>query len=166
MAAAGTWLRIILILIGLGVMGMCAVAGAGIYFVSQHVSTSKVSAGDALDQFTKSRERFKDVKPLIDIDRADHARVVRATADMPTATTKATMLVVMAWDPTDERIVNFKIPLWVLSMGERKVDLGVGNETFDLGSLDLDVKELERIGAALLLDLSSANGEHVLIWTE
>jgi hypothetical protein len=166
MAAVGTWLRIILILIGLGVMGMCAVAGAGIYFVSQHVSTAKVSASNALDQFTKTRERFKDVKPLIDIDRTDHARVVRATGDMPTAAAPASMLVVMAWDPSDERIVNFRIPLWVLSMGERKVDLGVGNETFDLGQLDLDVKELIRVGATLLLDLTSPNGEHVLIWTE
>lgn len=166
MAAAGTWLRIILILIGLGVMGMCAVAGAGIYFVSQHVSTSKVSASDALDQFTKTRARFKDVKPLIDIDRTERAPIVRPTKDMPTATTKATMLVVMAWDPNDERIVNFRIPLWVLAMGERKVDLGVGNESFDLGQLNLDVKELERIGAVLLVDVKSSNGEHALIWTE
>lgn len=166
MAPASTWLKIILVVVGLGMLGMCAIAGAGVYFVSQHVNTSSVSAGDALKQFEDARARFKDQQPLIEIDASERVTQVRTIADLPTAPAKATTLVVMAWDPNDERIVNLRIPLWVLSIGDQKVDLGVGAESFDLRRLNLDVKDLERIGPALVLDVKSPTGDRALIWTQ
>jgi len=51
-------------------------------------------------------------------------------------------------------------------MGERKVDLGVGAESFDMRRLNLDVKDLQRIGPALVLDLKSPSGDRALVWTE
>ncbi len=164
--AVPTWLKITLVVVGLGMLGMCAIAGAGVYFVSQHVNTSTVSAPDALRQFEDARAKLKDQRPLIDIDTNERVTQLRAVAEMPTAPSPATTLVVMAWDPTDERIVNFRIPLWVLAMGERKVDLGVGAESFDMRRLNLDVKDLQRIGPALVLDLNSPSGDRALVWTE
>lgn len=166
MAAAGTWLKIILVVIALGLLGMCAIAGAGVYFVSQHVNTTTVSAPDALRQFDETRARFKDQQPLIEIDSRERVSQLRPIADLPTAAAPATTLVVMAWDPDDERIVNLRIPLWVLRIGERKIDLGVGAENLDLRRLNIDVKDLERIGPALMLDLKSESGDRALIWTE
>ena len=166
MAAGKTWLKIILVLIALGMLGMCAVAGAGVYFVSQHVNTASISAPDALRQFEDARAKFKGVRPLLEIDSNDVVTQLRTIADIPTAEVKATELMVMAWDPTDERIVNFKIPLWVLGMGERKIDLGIGAESFDMRRLKIDVKDLERIGAALVLDLKSTTGDRALVWTQ
>lgn len=166
MAAAGTWLKVILVVVALGLAGMCAIAGAGVYFVSKHVNTATVSAPDALRQFDEARARFKDAKPLIEIDADERVSQLRQVADMPTAETKATTLVVMAWDPDDERIVNFRIPLWVLSLGDRQIDLGIGAERLDFRRLNLDVKDLERIGPALMLDLKSSTGDRALIWTE
>lgn len=166
MAAGRTWLKIILVVIALGMLGMCAIAGAGVYFVSQHVNTSTVSAPDALKQFAEARAQFKDAQPLLDIDSNERVSQRRSIADIPTADIKATSLVVMAWDPTDERIVNFKIPLWVLGLGERKIDLGIGTESFDMRRLNIDVKDLERIGSVLILDLKSASGDRALVWTQ
>jgi hypothetical protein len=166
MATGKTWLKIILVLIALGMLGMCAIAGAGVYFVSQHVNTSSISATDALQQFDDARAKFKNVRPLLEIDSNDEVNQLRTMADIPTADVKATTLIVMAWDPTDERIVNFKIPLWVLGMGERKIDLGVGAESFDMRRLNIDVKDLERIGPALVLDLKSTTGDRALVWTQ
>jgi len=54
----------------------------------------------------------------------------------------------------------------VLAMGQRKVDLGVGAETFDLRRLELDVDEITRVGALLIVDVRGRSGERVLIWTE
>lgn len=166
MAAGKTWLKILLVVIALGMLGMCAVAGAGVYFVSQHVNTSSISATDALQQFDDARAKFKNVRPLLEIDSNEKVNQLRTMADIPTADVKATTLIVMAWDPTDERIVNFKIPLWVLGMGERKIDLGVGAESFDMRRLNIDVKDLERIGPALVLDLKSTTGDRALVWTQ
>lgn len=166
MAPASTWLKILLVVVGLGMLGMCAIAGAGVYFVSQHVNTSTVSAGDALKQFEDARAQFKGQQPLIEIDTNERVTQLRDLADLPAAPAKATTLVIMAWDPNDERIVNLRIPLWVLSLGEQKIDLGVGAESFDLRRLNLDVRDLERIGPALVLDAKAPGGDRALIWTQ
>jgi hypothetical protein len=166
MAPAGTWLKVILVLVGLGMLGMCAIAGAGVYFVSQHVSTATVPAADALRQFEEARTKFKGQLPLIEFDAEERATQLRPIADLPTAATPATSLVVMAWDPDDERIVNFRIPLWVLGLGEQKVDLGVGAESFDLNRMKIDVKDLQRVGPALVIDMKASSGSRALVWTQ
>lgn len=166
MASGRTWLKILLIIVALGMLGMCAIAGAGVYFVSQHVNTSRVAAPDALKQFDEARARFKDVQPLLTIDAQERVTQRRPIADIPTAEVKATSLMVMAWDPDEERIINFKVPLWVLGIGERKIDLGIGAESFDMRRLNIDVKDLERIGSMLVLDLKSPGGDRALVWTQ
>lgn len=166
MASGRTWLKIILVVVALGMLGMCAIAGAGVYFVSQHVNTASISAPDALRQFDDARKKFKDVRPLLEISATEEVTQLRPISEIPTAEVKATSLMVMAWDPTDERIVNFKIPLWVLGMGERKIDLGVGAESFDMRRLNINVKDLERIGPVLVLDLKSPSGDRALVWTQ
>ncbi len=166
MAAGRPWLKIILVVIAIGMLGMCAVAGAGVYFVSKHVNTSSVSAPDALKQFDEARARFKDAQPLLEVDANEQVTQRRPIADIPTADVRATTLVVIAWDPSAERIVNFQVPLWVLGIGERKIDLGIGAESFDMRRLNIDVKDLERIGPALVLDLKSPSGDRALVWTQ
>jgi hypothetical protein len=42
----------------------------------------------------------------------------------------------------------------------------VNTDGFDLKELDLDVKELRRIGPALVHDFRDTSGERVLIWTQ
>lgn len=164
--AVKTWLKITLVVVALGMVGMCAIAGAGIYFVSKHVKTSRVSSSIALKQFDDALARFKDQKPLIEIDSHERVRRTRNAADIPTAATKATHFVIKAWDPDEGRIVNLTIPIWILAMGRKKVDLGVGRDSFDLDRLNLDFKDIERIGPVLLIDARTRTGERVLIWTE
>src|SRR5689334_1100426 len=134
--AVKTWFKITLVVVALGMLGMCAIAGAGVYFVSKHVKTSRVSSSSAIKQFDETLARFKDQKPLIEIDSAERVRKTRDTAELPTAANKATNVVVKAWDPDEGRIVNLTIPIWVLAMGHRKVDLGIGPDSFDLRRLN------------------------------
>lgn len=164
--AVKTWLKITLVVAALGMLGMCAIAGAGIYFVSKHVKTSRVTSSSAIRQFDEALVRFKDQKPLIEIDSNERVRRTRDTAELPTSPTRATNLVIKAWDPDEGRIVNLTIPIWILAMGHRKVDLGFGPDSFDLRRLKLDFKDIERIGPALLVDVHTRSGERVLIWTE
>jgi hypothetical protein len=166
MATVKTWLKIALILVGVGMLGMCAIAGAGVYFVSKHVNTTRVSTSSAIKQFDEALSRFKDQKPLIEIDSHERIQRNRDLAEMPTAANKAINLVIKAWDPDEGRIINLTIPIWVLSMGRRKMDLGLGKESFDLERLNLNFKDIERIGPVLLIDVHTQTGERVLIWTE
>jgi hypothetical protein len=166
MSPVKRWLKIVLVLGALGMLGMCAIAGAGVYYFSRHINTERVSSGDALTQFDAARARFKDHKPLVEIDANERVRRTREITTLPTAATQATTLVVMAWDPDEGRIVNLKLPLWILAMGQKKVELGTGRDSFDLRRLDLDIKELERVGSLLVVDVQGRSGERVLVWTE
>jgi len=166
MAAAKTWFKIVIVLIGLGTLGMCAIAGAGVYFVRQHVETRRVTSSGAMQQFEEALAAFKDQKPMIEIDSEERVRRLRDLADLPTAPAKVTNFVVMAWDPDEGRIVHLRLPLWILTMGQRKVDLGIGAESLDLHRLQLNLDELSRVGPQLILDVRTRTGERVLLWTE
>lgn len=166
MSSTRTWIKIAIVLVALGLMGMCAIAGAGIYLVSKHIDTERVTSGGALKQFEAVLARFKDQKPVIEVDSSERIRRNKDLSEFPTGATRATRLVVMAWDPDEGRIVNVKIPIWVLTMGQQKVDLGIGAESLDLRRMDLDFKEVERIGSILLIDVHTSGGERVLIWSE
>lgn len=166
MASARRWFTIVLIVLAIGLLGMCAIAGAGVYFVSQHVDTATVSAPDALTQFNEALARFSQTPPLLEIDADERVHTRRSLTDMPTADTKATTLVVMAWDPSHERMVHFDMPLWVLGIGRRRIDLGIGSERLDMRGLNIDVRDLERVGPTLVLDLLSPGGNRALVWTQ
>ena len=84
MATAKTWLWIIVGFLGICVLGLVLVAGAGIYFVSHHISVQKTSSPQALRSFDAMRARF-DAKPLIEIDALDHPREGRAIGELPTS---------------------------------------------------------------------------------
>ncbi|NQW05372.1 MAG: hypothetical protein HQ485_15305 [Acidobacteria bacterium] len=166
MSSAKSWLKIVLVLIVLLMLGMCAIAGAGVYFVSQHVSTSTVSSGSALKQFDEMKAQFKGQMPLLEIDSRDRVKRLRDLSELPSAPTRATTLGIMIWDPDDERLVNLKLPLWILEMGRQHVDIGTGPDGFDLRRLQLDVKEIARVGPLLIADVHTDSGERVLLWTQ
>ncbi len=172
MAKTKTWIWIIAGFLGVCVLVLMAVAGAGVYFVTQHIQAKKIATGDALHQFEEARSMLKDKKPLLELDRLGHPREIQRTEQMPTSLVKPTDMVILAWNPDRGRIVRFSVPFWLLLMGKRKVDLfdtgngGNGNNSFDIDRLNIDVKELQRIGPAFVLDYVTMNGDRVLIWTQ
>jgi hypothetical protein len=172
MAKTKTWIWIIAGFLGVCVLVLMAVAGAGVYFVSQHIVAKRVATTDALRQFEDARSMLKDKKPLLELDRLGHPREVQRTEKLPTSLIKPTNMVVLAWNPDRGRIVRVSLPFWLLLMGKRKVDLfdsgsgGSGTNNFDVDRLNIDVRELERIGPAFVLDYVTMNGERILVWTE
>jgi hypothetical protein len=164
MATKKTWLWIIGGLLALGVIALIAVAGFGMYFVSQHVQTARTSGAEALQAFDEARKPFKE--PLFEIDRADRVRLTKPMSDLPTSSARPHNLWILAWDPDDERLVKVALPFWMLKLGRRNIDVNTGRNGFDFEHLDLDVRELERIGPALVVDYRSTSGERVLVWTQ
>lgn len=165
MATKKTWLWIIGALFGIGVMGLLVLAGAGMYFVSQHVEAERSTGAEALRTFDAARNVFKD-PPLFELDNVDRVRITRQLTKLPTSRVKPQHLWILAWDPQDERIVKVSLPFWLLRLGRRKIDIMSGDRGFDLERLNLDVGELERIGPTLVVDHRIPTGERVLIWTQ
>ena len=167
MASRKTWIWIIVGVAGTCVLLLIAVAGAGIYFVSNHVSSSHTTSTDAFQRFDTAKARFKDQKPLLEVDQSENPRVTKALSSFPTSTTRPTQLSVLVWDPDEERVVQVSLPFWLLKIGKKKVDVAAkGGSGFDFNRLNLDIDELERIGPMLILDMRGSAGERVLVWTK
>jgi hypothetical protein len=167
MASKKTWIWIIVGVIATCVLALFVLAGAGMYFVSRHISATRTTTADALDAFDRARAPFHDARPLLEIDDLDHTRAMQPTSDLPTSAMKPDQMWVLAWNPNEDppRIVKVSMPFWLLRFGHRKFDIR-GDQHFDFDQLHIDVNELERIGPALVLDYRRSSGERVMIWTQ
>ena len=159
-----TWLWIFIGVVGFGVLCIIAIAGAGMYFVSSHVHAGPSTSADAFRAFDEVHAKFKNEKPVFELDGKEHPRQVRQFSDMPTSLKKADMAWMLVWDPDRERLVKMSMPFWILRLGRQKIDISSGG--FDFQRLQLDVNELQRVGPVLLFDLRTSGGERVLIWTQ
>ncbi len=164
MASRKTWIWIIVGVLGLCVLALLAIAGAGVYFVSSHVGTERASASDAQRAFDQVREQFKS-PPLFTLDENDHVQTERPVDQLPAGSVHPGTLWVLAWDSNDERLVRVSLPFWLLRLGQHKVNVS-GGHGFELERLHLNIDQLERIGPALLLDHRPADRDHVVIWTQ
>jgi hypothetical protein len=165
MATRKTWIWVIVITLSVCVVGMLAVAGAGVYFVASHIDTRQASSSEAFQEFDRARAAFKAQKPLFELDQRERPRLTQEVASLPTAAARPEYLWILAYDPDREgRIVKVNLPFWLLRFGKNKIQLD-NDHGFDLGRLNIDVHDLERIGPMLLIDYQSTSGERVLVWT-
>jgi hypothetical protein len=161
-----TWVWVVVGILAFGFVCIIGVAGAGFYFFRQHIQTRTVSAVSAAHEFEQVRTRFKNQKPLIELDRRGH--FVRSNPSRPSAELdkRPDVLNVLAFDPDDGQIVHVTIPFWLLRLktGGARVDLN-GNR-MNLDDLRLSVEDLERYGPTLIVDHNTPDGERVLVWSQ
>ena len=168
--AVKTWVWVVVALVGVTILGLIALVGAGAYFVAREIDTKPASRLSAEQEFEKERARFGDQKPLIEIDEAGHDIKSNFDPNQPAAPARPDVMVVMIWDPQDERIVRVRLPFWLLrlgSHGERgSINFGSRDSRITFERLNMSVQDLERLGPALILNHKSPQGERVLIWTQ
>jgi hypothetical protein len=164
--AVKTWVWVVVGVAIVGVLGLFALAGAGIYFFSRAIETRTVTPESADQLFAEARSRFPKDRPLIEVDEDDRVHRVTSPGDRPTAPNPPSQLHVLAYDADDEKIVRVTLPFWLLRLGDSgAIDLGSHHE-LDLEKVKLDIDELERIGPALILDHRGRRGERVLVWSQ
>src|SRR5687767_9333850 len=109
-----TWIWIVVIFLGVCVIGLMAAAGAGVYFVANHIDMKAATSVDAGRSFEGIKAAFKEQKPLFEIDEFERAKAVRPIEELPTSTVKPKHLWIQAWDPDEERLVKISLPFWLL----------------------------------------------------
>lgn len=161
-----TWVWVVLAIFVLGVLGVIAMAGVGIYFFSQHIDTRAVSPAAAARDFEDVRKRFADQKPLIELD--ERGRFLRGNPDrpIPASAKPPDNLYVLAFDPDDGRIVRVSIPFWLLRMKAGGTTIDFNGNSMDLEDLKLTVEDLERYGSTLIVDHREQSGDRVLVWSQ
>ena len=161
-----TWVWVVVAVVVLGILGIIAMAGVGIYFFSHHITTRSETPAAASRDFDRVSTRFSDQKPLIELD--EHGRYLRSNTDRqaaPGAKTPAA-LHVMAFDPGDGRIVSVEIPFWLLRLKLRGSAIDFNGQRIQLEDMKLTVEDLERYGPAIVVDHRVASGQRVLVWSE
>jgi hypothetical protein len=161
-----TWVWVVVAVVVLGILGIIAVAGAGIYFFSRHIQTRTVTQAAASRDFDQIAVRFSDQKPLIELD--EHGRYLRSNTDRHAApgTKTPEALHVMAFDPENGRVVRVEIPFWLLRLKLRGSAIDIDGHRMELEDLKLTVEDLERYGPALVVDHRVASGQRVLVWSQ
>ena len=161
-----TWVWVVIGLAVMCILGLVAIAAVGFYFVSQHIETKAATTATAATEFEAVRAGFAGQSPLIELDR--NGRFLRAHTDRP-APAHATIpndLHLLAFDPSDGRIVRFSIPFWLLRRRPRNATIDLNGNRMDLEDLRLTVEDLERYGPAVIVDHSAPDGERILVWSK
>ena len=161
-----TWVWIVIGLFAVCVLGLVAMAAVGFYFVSQHIETKAVDVRTAAKEFEAVKAGFPAQTPLIELDR--HGKFLRAHTDRP-APAKAdvpSQLHLLAFDPSDGRIVRFHLPFWLLRMKSGNATIDLNGNRMDLEDLRLTVEDLERYGPTLIVDHTAPDGDRVLVWSK
>lgn len=160
-----TWVWVAVAVAVVCILGLVAMAGAAFYFVSRHIETAEATPASAARQFDSVKADFAGQRPLVELD--DRGEFVRANMDraIPAHVSAPEQLHLLAFDPDEGRVVQFKLPFWVLRMrmGDTTIDLN-GNR-LDLEDLRISVEDLERYGPTLIVDHQGSDGTRVLVWS-
>jgi hypothetical protein len=158
------WVWVVVGIVIFGILGVIAMAAAGLWFVKSHVNIRSTTSAVASADFQTIRARFANQKPLIELD--DRGNFLHANTDRPGSTQRPHTLTILAFDSRDEKVVRLELPFWLLRLkgGGSRFDVGGGN--VDLAKLRLTVEELERFGPTLILDQKDIDGSRVLIWSQ
>lgn len=157
------WVWIVVGIVIFGILGVIAMAAAGLWFVKSHVNIQNTTVATATADFQTIRARFANQRPLIELD--ERGNFLHANTDRPASAQRPQTLTVLAFDSHDEKIVRLELPFWLLRLkGSGRFEVGAGN--VDLAKLRLTVEDLERFGPTLILDQKDSDGSRVLIWSQ
>jgi hypothetical protein len=159
-----TWVWVIVGIAVVGILGVIAMAAAGLYFVKSHVDIRSTTVAVATEDFQSVRQRFAAQKPLIELD--DEGSFLRANVDRPNGTQRPQTLKIMAFDPHDGKVIRMELPFWILRLKSGGSRFDIGRNNVDLARMRITVEDLERYGPILILDQKDTDGSRVLVWSQ
>jgi hypothetical protein len=158
------WVWVVIGVVVCGILGVIAMAAAGLWFVKSHVDIRTTTTAAATEDFQTIRQRFATQKPLIELD--EHGSFLRANVDRPPGTQRPQTLNVMAFDPHEEKVVRMELPFWLLRLKGSGGRFDIGRSNVDLARMRITVEDLERYGPILILDQKDTDGSRVLVWSQ
>ncbi len=161
-----TWVWVALGIIVVGILGIVAIAGIGVYYFSQHIDTKTASPANAAREFDQVKAQFTGQKPLIELDERGRYLRSHTSRKPPANATVPDSINVMAFDPDDGRIVRVNVPFWVVRMKMNGATIDLNGNHMNLEDLKLTVEDLERFGPTLIVDHRNSTGERVLVWSQ
>jgi hypothetical protein len=141
-----------------------ALAVAGTLLVRNNVHVAEgASRESAQAAFDAAVRQFADARPLLVMgDDTRPALAPGAESRRNPGTVSA--LHVLAWDADKGSLATVTVPLWLLAMKPGPIVFGdYVSDAWKTDRVQLDVKDLERYGPGVVLDMTAPDGQHVLI---
>ena len=160
-----TWVWIVVGVAVFCVLALVAVVGGAFFYMSRHIETKAATPASAAREFDAVRSGFAGQRPLIELDR--NGRFLRANTDRPAPKNAPVpdQLRILAFDPSDGRMVQVSVPFWLLRMKSHNATIDLNGSRMDLEDLRLTIQDLERQGPALIVDHQAPDGDRVLVWS-
>jgi hypothetical protein len=160
-----------------GLLSLLAVLvlSAGLWWARSLYQSERTAPARAAAAFAEVRARFAGVPPALEI-RGKRLVVVRtATAS---SGPRPTAIRILVWTAGDQTLSRGRLPLAISIVATEPLPIealiGVAND--GLGTLahakrrgdelNIRLRDLERYGHTLLLDGTTPDGRHVLMWTD
>ena len=161
-----TWVIALVTVAALAVTGTVTLIGLPVNAFMSNVNIEDATAETATLSFEQARARFLGDEPLIYLTRTNGQVEAEVRRRAQASDTRPASLHLMVWDPDDERLVNLRIPLWLLRFGDdATVDFSEADGDV-VGNLNVSIDDLDHHGPGLLLDYQDEGRERVLLWTE
>ncbi len=161
-----TWVWVVIAIVVIGILGIIAMAAAGMYFFSRHIQMREASPVVAARTFDEAKARFAKQKPLIELD--DRGEFLRSNVqrERPSHPPALEAMHMMAYDPDDGKVVSFSIPWWLMRLRKGESVINFGGRDMDLEDLKITIEDLEQFGPTLIIDHKSPSGDRVLVWSQ
>jgi len=161
-----TWIIVLASIAGLAVFGTVVLVGLGVVVVMNNVNIDDATPEMARLSFQEARAPFVGEAPLIRLTRENGDIQVEVLRRDQPSDVRPRWLHVMVWDPSEERLVNVRVPLWLLRFGDNATVNFSETDGDVVGDLDLTLDDLDHHGPGLVLDYQDADRERVLLWAE
>jgi hypothetical protein len=161
-----TWVWVAVAIVVIGVVGIIAMAAAGLYFFTRNIQTVQASPAVASRSFDEVKARFADQKPLIELDNDGEFLKSNLERQRPANPPVLEAIHVMAYDPDDSRVVRISIPFWLMRLKMGGSVINFNGRDMNLEDLKITIEDLERFGPTLIVDHKSTRGERVLVWSQ
>ena len=152
--------RTVVLVVGVVVVALLAIAGRGAYIVLRNLSITRSTASLAAEQFDELRRQFPERPPLIQIDDPMHARVHVNHAHPSAPLTQVGGFEILVWQAEEQKLVHTRAPLWVMRMSALNLlsELGMAP-----GSVQLTVDDVRRYGPGVIVDFTKPDGDRALV---
>src|SRR5258708_24777936 len=108
------WVWIVVGIVVCGILGVIAMAAAGLWFLKSHVDIRTTTVAAATEDFQAIRQRFAAQKPLIELD--ERGRFLRANTERPAGTERPQTLNIIAFEPREATVLRMQLQLCLLRL--------------------------------------------------
>ena len=162
-----TWLQVAVVAIVVLAVAAIAIVGGTTFFIYRHIRAEFVAPETAEQRIATARARFGSSQAFLRVD-ADRGPRVNGREHAGASPGALATLRALAYDPAAGRLVDIRIPFWLLRLapnGRISLDATSGID-FSAEQLHLNVSALEDLGPGLVIDQEERGGTKILVWTE